>query len=67
MPDWFIDTFSKNATVYDLNSIINQLHEGVSELMCHPGRAGEREVLTDPEGRKNLVECHIRLSRFIQN
>lgn len=67
MPDWFIDAFFENATVNDLNSIIKQLPEGVSELMCHPGRPGEREVLTDPEVRKNLVECHVRLTRFIQN
>ena len=64
MPDWFIDAFFENATVNDLNSIIRQLPEGVSELMCHPGRAGEREVLTDLEVRKNLYECHVRLAGF---
>jgi len=36
MPDWFIDAFFENATVNDLNSIIHQLPEGISELMCHP-------------------------------
>jgi hypothetical protein len=64
MPDWFIDAFFENATANDLNSIIKQLPEGVSELMCHPGRAGEHEVLTDPEVRKNLDECHVKLEGF---
>jgi predicted glycoside hydrolase/deacetylase ChbG (UPF0249 family) len=64
MPNWFIDAFFENATVNDLTSIIKQLPEGVSELMCHPGRAGELEVLTDPEVSQNLNECHVRLAGF---
>ena len=64
MPDWFIDAFFENATVNDLCSIIKQLPEGVSELMCHPGRPGEKNVLTDPEVRKNLNKNHVKLARF---
>jgi len=64
MPDWFIDSFFENATVDDLNSIVNQLPEGISELMCHPGRTGECKVLTDPEVRKNLNDSHVRLAKF---
>lgn len=64
MPEWFIDAFFENATVNDLCSIIKQLPEGVSELMCHPGRPGEKNVLTDPEVRKNLNKNHVKLARF---
>jgi predicted glycoside hydrolase/deacetylase ChbG (UPF0249 family) len=64
MPDWFIDSFFENATVDDLNSIVNQLPEGISELMCHPGRTGECKVLIDPEVRKNLNDSHVRLAGF---
>ncbi len=64
MPDWFIDSFFENATLDDLNSIVNQLPEGISELMCHPGRTGECKVLIDPEVRKNLNDSHVRLAGF---
>jgi predicted glycoside hydrolase/deacetylase ChbG (UPF0249 family) len=64
MPDWFIDAFFENATVSDLNTIIQQLPEGISELMCHPGRPDEGKVLSDPDIRKKLEECHVRLGRF---
>ncbi len=64
MPDWFIDAFFENAIVNNLNSIIQQLPEGISELMCHPGRPGEGKVLSDPDVRKNLEECHVRLGQF---
>lgn len=65
MPDWFIDAFFENATVSDLNSIIKQLPEGISELMCHPGRPGEGKILSDPDVRKNLKECHVKLGQFV--
>jgi predicted glycoside hydrolase/deacetylase ChbG (UPF0249 family) len=64
MPDWFIDAFFENATVSDLNSIIQQLPEGISELMCHPGRPGEGKVLSDPDVRRKLEECHVKPGRF---
>jgi predicted glycoside hydrolase/deacetylase ChbG (UPF0249 family) len=64
MPDWFIDAFFENATVNDLNSIINQLPEGISELMCHPVRLGEGKVLSNPDVKKNLEACHVKLGNF---
>ncbi|MCX6256040.1 MAG: ChbG/HpnK family deacetylase [Bacteroidia bacterium] len=64
MPDWFIDAFFENATVSDLNSIIHQLPEGISELMCHPGRLGEGKVLSNTDVRKNLEACHVKLGQF---
>jgi hypothetical protein len=53
-----------NSDLYDLNSIINQLPEGISELMCHPGRPGERKVLMDADILKNLEVCHVKLGQF---
>jgi predicted glycoside hydrolase/deacetylase ChbG (UPF0249 family) len=64
MPEWFIDAFFENATVDDLNSIIQQLPQGISELMCHPGRPGENQILSDPAVRKKLEECRISLSNY---
>jgi chitin disaccharide deacetylase len=64
LPDWSIDAFFENAAVNDLNSIIKQLPEGVSELMCHPGRTGELRLLTDPNVRKNLNEYHVKLADY---
>jgi predicted glycoside hydrolase/deacetylase ChbG (UPF0249 family) len=64
MPDWFIDAFYENATVSDLETIIQQLPKGISELMCHPGRPSEGKVLSDPDIRKKLEEYHVRLGQF---
>ena len=64
MPDWFIDSFFENASVSDLNSIIMQLPNGISEIMCHPGRAGEVKVLSDPDVKKTLEKSQVRLVKF---
>ncbi len=64
MPDWFIDSFFENASVSDLNSIIMQLPNGVSEIMCHPGRAGEVKVLSDPDVKTTLEKSQVRLVKF---
>ncbi len=64
MPDWFIDAFYENATANDLISIISQLPEGTSELMCHPGIPGELTVLCSPDVRRNLNERKVKLINF---
>jgi predicted glycoside hydrolase/deacetylase ChbG (UPF0249 family) len=64
-PDLFIGSFyGQTATRETLLAMVNNLREGVSELMCHPGyvdgklltdstynvqREHELEILTDPE------------------
>jgi predicted glycoside hydrolase/deacetylase ChbG (UPF0249 family) len=41
-PDHFLDGFfAEGATVDNLRRLIEELPEGTSELMCHPGHADE--------------------------
>ena len=79
-PDRFLDSFyGEGATVENLQSLLEALPEGVSELMCHPGRADaallsgssyasgrEREIeaLCDAGVRRLLEERDIRLVSF---
>jgi predicted glycoside hydrolase/deacetylase ChbG (UPF0249 family) len=79
-PDWFIGTFyDEQATYEQLLRIIDQLENGVSEVMCHPGYADqallngsayskprEREVqiLTMDSAQRALKERGIRLINF---
>ena len=76
-PDRFLDAFyGEGAVAATLERLLDELPEGTSELMCHPGRAdaelkrlstyaGEREreieVLCDPRIRQRLTERKIAL------
>ena len=64
-PDWFIDVFYENADNETFLSIIDQLPNGVSEIMCHPGSSeNEIKILTDPEIKSNIEEKGIELTDF---
>ena len=78
--DMFYSTFyDETATVDNLLSIIQNLEEGVNELMCHPGyvdsdlaassvynrqRETELGVLTDPRVRAAIQQRGIELINF---
>lgn len=61
---WFIDDFYNNATTENFISILKQLPEGVSEIMCHPGHGSELEVLTDPHVRHVIDSLNIELTTW---
>lgn len=64
-PDWFIDVFYENSDIETFLSIIDQLPNGVSEIMCHPGSSeSEVQILTDPEVKAILAEKGIVLTNF---
>ena len=64
-PDWFIDVFYENADNETLLSIIDQLPNGVSEIMCHPGSSeSEIQILTNPEIKSKIAEKEISLTDF---
>lgn len=64
-PDWFVDVFYENSTNETFLSIINQLPEGVSEIMCHPGSSSkEVEILTDAEVKAQVLAKGIQLVKF---
>jgi len=79
-PDRFLDSFyGETATASHIRALLEELPEGVSELMCHPGHAdsqllagssyakereGEVRVLADPELRRFLEEREIELISF---
>jgi chitin disaccharide deacetylase len=79
-PDRFLDSFyGETATASHIRALLEELPEGVSEPMCHPGRADrellegssyakerEREVgvLADPELRRFLEKREIELISF---
>jgi hypothetical protein len=80
-PDHFIDDFyDKGATQESLHNIINNLDDGTSELMCHPGyvdqtfaekesiynfqRERELKILTDPALKKVIQANEIELISF---
>jgi len=79
-PDVFVDRFyAKGVSVATLEEILDQLAEGTSELMCHPGfadreleesstysqeREREIEALCDPGLRGRLRERGIALVDF---
>lgn len=67
--------FGENATVATLLRVIDELTEGVTELVCHPGYDGEegddyayREAelaaLTDPRVRTRIEEAGVALATF---
>lgn len=79
-PDHFVDSFyGEGATPEHLRGLLEGLSEGVSELMCHPGRADapllegssyarerERElrILCDRRVSDALKELEVRLMTF---
>lgn len=81
-PDHFLaGFFGPTATLEHLLGILDNLPEGVSELMCHPGytdaslesssgygrvRMRELEALTDPQTLKLVAEADFLLSTFRQ-
>ncbi len=79
-PDRFFDSFyGPEATGENLRRIVEELPEGTSELMCHPGfadaellagssycdeRAREVEILCDPAIAATLVRYGVELVTF---
>jgi chitin disaccharide deacetylase len=79
-PDYFIAAFyDEQANFEVLKSVLHDLPEGSSELMCHPGysddllaggsiyniqREAELKVLTDPSVRSIITEREIELITF---
>lgn len=59
--NWFIDSFYNNASVDNFISILEQLPEGLSEIVCHPGLDKELEVLTDEKVKKTIERLDIQL------
>lgn len=80
VPDLFLDGFyGEGATRENLARMIEELADGTTELMCHPGhpdaelyagstyareRAQEIEALCDPSIRSLLEERRVRLVAF---
>ena len=56
--------YGARATTAHLCGLIAGLPEGVSEMMCHPARPGEVEVLTDPEVRRALKHAGVDLLTY---
>ncbi len=77
-PDRFLDTFyDETATLESLLATLDDLPEGVSELMCHPGyvdealdgdyfapREREVSILTHPAARARIDQRGIKLAAF---
>ena len=64
-PDWFIDTFYENADEETFLSIVDQLPNGISEIMCHPGSSeNEIRILTNPEIKTKIADKGISLTDF---
>jgi chitin disaccharide deacetylase len=79
-PDVFLVNFyDETATKEDLLNIMNNIPEGISELMCHPGfvddafakestynfqRARELNILTDPSIKQAIESQGIKLITF---
>mgnify|MGYP005627670365 CR=1 FL=1 len=63
-PDWFIDSFYGNATPENFISILQQLPNGVSEIMCHPGMEGEVTVLTHPKVKEAIEIQNLQLISY---
>jgi len=64
-PDWFVDVFYENATKETFKSILSQLPQGTSEIMCHPGMSeNEIQIITDSDIKDYLSENDIKFSTF---
>lgn len=59
--NWFIDSFYNNASVENFISILEQLPEGLSEIVCHPGLDKELEVLTNEKVKRTIDNLNIEL------
>ncbi len=59
--DWFIDNFYGNASAANFISILEQLPDGVTEIMCHPSVSSELEVLKDITVKKKIEDLGIHL------
>lgn len=82
VPDHFLESFyDTGATLENLRLLIEELSEGTSELMCHPGerddpllsasgyaseRGREAEILCEPGLRAWIAESGIELVSFRQ-
>lgn len=78
--DWFIADFFDNALIENFLAILEQLPEGVTELMCHAGRVDqdlldsgdgytlprekELAILLDPRVREAVDRLGIQLVNF---
>jgi chitin disaccharide deacetylase len=81
-PDTFlVDFYDEQATHEELLSLVNNLREGTTEIMCHPGyvdeafanesvynfqRERELKILTDPTIKEVIEANGIRLITFAQ-
>lgn len=81
-PDRFVvDFYDEGATYEDLLTIINNLPDGTSEIMCHPGhvdsafanesvynrqRERELQILTDPSTKEAIQANGIELITFAE-
>jgi chitin disaccharide deacetylase len=81
-PDAFlVDFYNEGATHERLMRLINQIDEGTSEIMCHPGyaddafvkesiynkqRERELKILTDPSVREAIQARNIQLVTFAE-
>ncbi len=79
-PDaFFVNFYDKTATQEQLLSILNNISDGTSELMCHPGfvddafakesvynfqRERELKILTDPIIKEAILSNGIKLINF---
>jgi len=79
-PDtFFVNFYDKAATKEDLLHIINNVNDGTSEVMCHPGyvddafakesvynfqRERELKILTDPSVKEAIESNNIQLITF---
>jgi len=63
-PDWFIDCFYGNATYECFISILSQLPDGVSEIMCHPGISNDLIILSNKTIHKDLDSLNIKLVNY---
>lgn len=81
-PDaFYADFYDEGATYEELLGIINELNEGASEVMCHPGhvddafvkesvynkqRESELKILTDPSIKEAIQANAIELITFAE-
>jgi len=69
-PNFFETRFSQdgNRTAEFLLALLEELPQGVTELLCHPGtqgwRVGDYEALRDPRVRQRINELGIRLTDY---
>ena len=79
-PDmFFVNFYDEAATKEDLLNIINNVSDGTSEVMCHPGyvddafakesvynfqRERELKILTDPSIKEAIESNNIQLITF---